>query len=170
MNTPELILLAKDGDADAFSELITSRQQRMYRVARSYLSEQMDIDDAIAEAILACWQQLRSLRSPEFFETWLMRILINKCRDIYNQSLRTISLDDAECSDLSADCSANIGFTELISLLDPRYRPVFVLYYSEGFRINEISQITGLPEGTIGSWLARGREQLRKELTKGGLE
>lgn len=164
----ELVRMAQQGSAEAFARLIERNKQSMYKVARAYFSEPMDVDDAIAETALACWTSIGRLRQPENFRTWLIRILINKCNDLISQRRSCVSLDELPESEQPVCESGQTDFESLIAMLDERYRPVLVLYYAEGFRIREISESTGMPEGTVSSYLKRGREQLARVLRKDG--
>ena len=57
-------------------------ERRLYRVARTMLRSDADCEDAVQEALLKAWSKLGSLREEQFFETWLIRILINECRKL----------------------------------------------------------------------------------------
>ena len=163
----ELVLLAMRGDKDAFAELIGRCEQTMYRIARSYFSEPMDIDDSIAQTVMLCWKNIGGLKRPEYFRTWLCRILINTCKSMLSRKRDCVSLDELPESMQPADRHAKAegdGFSQLMELADPRYRTVMLLYYGEGFGIREISELTGLPQGTVSSDLMRGRRQLAKRL------
>ncbi len=164
----DLIRQAQQGDAEAFISLMDSQRQTLCKVARGYLREQMDIDDAVADTVLSCWENIGQLRSPVYFRTWLVRILINKCTDILRQRSRVVPLESI--SEQPAESSFDQqDFFSLVDCLEEQYRPVFILYYGEGFRIREIVSILGLPPGTVGSRLKRGREQLRATFEKGGM-
>lgn len=75
----ELVNQAKKGDPDAFTELMRSQMQNMYKAARAILNRDEDVADAISDTILACWEHLGSLKQAGYFRTWMTRILINKC-------------------------------------------------------------------------------------------
>ena len=90
----ELVLSAKRGDKEAFSELIRRSEQTMYKIARSYFSEPMEIDDCIAETVCLCWKNIGKLKKPEYFRTWLCRILINTCGRMLRQRHDCVSLDE----------------------------------------------------------------------------
>ena len=77
-----LIKKARQGDTDAFVELMERQKQSMYKVARSYLHREEDIADAMQETVLDCYEKLGQLKSDRYFSTWLIRILINNCNDI----------------------------------------------------------------------------------------
>ena len=77
-----LIERAKQRDAEAFTQLMQSQMQNMYKTARALLSNEEDAADAISETILVCWEKLEQLQELSYFRTWMTRILINKCRDL----------------------------------------------------------------------------------------
>ena len=78
----ELIKKARQHDADAFTELMMSQMQTMYKTARAILNNEEDAADAISDTILACWEKLGQLRENKYFRTWMTKILVNKCKDI----------------------------------------------------------------------------------------
>ena len=81
----KLIKRAQRRDADAFTELMQSQMQSMYKTARMMLRNDEDAADAISETILICWEKMGQLRKAEFFKTWMTRILLNECYNILRQ-------------------------------------------------------------------------------------
>ena len=73
---------AQRHDKDAFTELMQFYMKDMYRTAIAILMNEEDAADALQDTILTCWEKLYTLRKPEFFKTWMTRILINHCYDI----------------------------------------------------------------------------------------
>ena len=94
MEITRLVKRAKRKDADAFTELMESQMQNMYKVARSILSRDEDVADAISDTILVCWEKIDTLKKNRFFRTWMTRILINKCNDILRAGQRTVFKDE----------------------------------------------------------------------------
>ena len=131
MNNEFLIRRAKKDDKDAFCRLMDEHLQCMYKMASAYLKNDEDVADAIQDTILSCYENLRSLKQNRYFKTWMLRILINKCKDILKQKKQ-----------------------------DNKYRLVILLYYMEGFNIREISDILDMKESTVKSRLQRGRKQV----------
>ena len=100
------------------------------------------------------------LKKPEYFKTWLIRILINKCNDIKRKQRNIVSLDSLpEMAQQDAD-PGNLEYDNLMNAISDTYRVILILYYSEGFKVKEICKILNLPVGTVTSRLKRGREQL----------
>ncbi len=159
-----LIKEARSGDSDAFAELMQSQMKNMYKAARAILYHDEDVADAISETILTCWEKLWQLKEEDYFRTWMTRILINKCNDILRNQ-KNISLVEEIPEVSSYDTKyENVEWKEALNSLGEKYRLVLMLYYVEGFKTAEISDILNMPESTVRSRLARGREQLAEEL------
>ena len=151
----ELISQARNGDPDAFTTLMESQMQNMYKAARSVLCNDEDIADAISDTILVCWEKLSQLKEARYFRTWMTRILLNKCNDILRKRRQMVWMDE-----IPETPDVDDGFENSVNSLAENFRLVVMLYYIEGFKTSEISQILDIPEGTVRSRLARGREQL----------
>jgi RNA polymerase sigma factor (sigma-70 family) len=156
-----LVKRAQKHDDQAFVELMELEKQNMYKVARSYLHSKEDIADAMQETIITCYEKISNLREPKYFKTWLIRILINKCKDILKRGKRESLLEvfpeqGEECMDLR-----NCEFDELINQLDDKYKMVILLYHLEGFKVREIAEILEMDENTVKTRLARGRKKLK---------
>lgn len=163
-----LILEAKGGNADAFTRLMQSQLQNMYKTARAILHNDEDAADAISDTILTCWEKLWQLKNPNFFRTWMTRILINKCKDII-RTQSGISLVEELPEQAVVDTTyENVEWKAALEVLDEKHRLVMVLYYVEGFDTAQIGKMLELPESTVRSRLARGREKLAKSLEGGG--
>lgn len=88
-----LVKKAQQGDGCAFIELMEANKQNMYKIARSYFSNEEGIADAIQDTIESCYKSLPYLDKTEYFRTWLTRILINKCIDIIKKNKRESPVD-----------------------------------------------------------------------------
>lgn len=161
-----LVKRAKRGDAEAFIELIETNKQSMYKVARGFLHEDEDVADAMSETVLTCYEKIRSLRQDAYFKTWMIRILINHCKDILRKQKRNIpvwSIPEAEGQAMS---DGEQEFRELIEPLREQDRSIFTLYYVYGMKVKEIAEFMEMKENTVATRLKRGRETLRDEMTE----
>ena len=158
-----LIGRAKQGDPDAFTELMQLQMQNMYKAARSVLYHDEDVADAISETILICWEKLWQLKEEAYFRTWMTRILINKCNDILRKQRNVTLVEEVPETSFYDRKYENVEWEEALESLDEKYRLVLMLYYVEGFKTGEISEILDVPESTVRTRLARGRQQLAKE-------
>ncbi|MGO5073258.1 sigma factor [Clostridium sporogenes] len=75
----QLARLAKKGDKAAFSKLIKIYEKDLYRVSIAMLKNDDDALDGMEDAILKAFKSIKNLREPEYFKTWLIKILINSC-------------------------------------------------------------------------------------------
>ena len=81
----ELVRKAKNGDKDAFVLLMEKNKLSMYKVALGILKNDSDAADAIQDTVLSCYENLKNLSNAKLFKTWMIKILINHCRKLYNQ-------------------------------------------------------------------------------------
>ncbi|MCM1186914.1 MAG: sigma-70 family RNA polymerase sigma factor [Lachnoclostridium sp.] len=158
-----LIKKAKLGDADAFTELMTSQMPGMYRIARAVLLNDEDAADAISDTILTCFEKLGTLRENRYFKTWMTRILMNKCYEIIRANKHMVYVEELPEQALEGDMS-DLEWKEAMNALDKKYRIVLILYYAQGFHTKEIAKILKIPDSTVRTRLSRGREQLAKYL------
>ena len=80
------VQLAKEGDKVAFSELIEEKKFKLYKTAKAILKDEDDVCDAIQDCLISVYKNINSLQNNEYFDTWMTRILINKCYDIINKN------------------------------------------------------------------------------------
>lgn len=80
-------------DKEDFCRLVEVHQSALYRTARSILSNQQDVEDAVQEAVCAAYSHLDRLREPEKFKAWLLKILVNECYDLCRRQRRTVDFD-----------------------------------------------------------------------------
>ena len=81
----QLVKRSISGDADAFLELMEKNSLAMYKVARGILDNDEDAADAMQDTILTCFEKIHTLKNPEYFKTWMIRILINECNKIHTK-------------------------------------------------------------------------------------
>ena len=85
-----LVRQAKKHDKDAFSQLMKLHTPSMYKIAKAILKNDEDTADAIQETALTCWEKIGTLKKDKYFKTWLIRILINHCNQIFGRRVEGI--------------------------------------------------------------------------------
>ncbi len=160
-----LVKRAKRGDAEAFIELIESNKQSMYKVARGFLHNEEDAADAMSETVLTCYEKIRTLKQDAYFKTWMIRILINHCKNILKKQKRSIFVETVAELEGEAQNGGEQEFRELIEPLKEQDRSIFTLYYVYGMKVKEIAACMEMKESTVATRLKRGREALREEMT-----
>lgn len=167
-----LVKKARRGDAEAFITLIEENKQSMYKVARGFLRNEEDAADAMAETVLNCYEKIGMLKDNAYFKTWMIRILINNCKDILQRQRKSLLFEEIPETEDEGSRGKTAEFQELIEPLKEQDRSIFTLYYVYGMKVKEIAADMGMKESTVLSRLKRGRETLRDEMensrVKGG--
>ena len=139
---------------------------RMYRIAQAMLWREADCLDAVQEAVFRGWMRRDSLKDPERFEAWLVRILVNQCRDMLRRRKRgplpldvEIPREDRLCEDLQ--------LRQALRALPEKYRLPLVLHHLEGYSVREVARTLKLPEALVASRLYQARGALRRLLDGG---
>lgn len=173
------IVAAIRGDAEAFYELMNLHKEQLYRIAFRYLQSEQDALEAVQEMTYRAYRSISKLKEPKFFQTWLIRILINTCNDelkrlkvqipmneetIYN-NLK--DLDDSTEPGGRTDLQ-RLDILEALDHLDTKYRQVIELKYFEDLTIQQIAVALEQPEGTIKTWLIQSYKQLKEYLQERG--
>lgn len=160
-----LIKRAQKGDEEAFIKAVEEYLGPMYKIARSRLRSEENIGDAIQETILAAFTNIKKLKDPRYFKTWIIKILINKCNDITKDNkvlyVEDYSLLENDNLSYSESSEEKLDFESVLNKLTCEHRVVVVMYYVNRFTTKEISEILNEKEGTIKSRLSRARQQLK---------
>ena len=158
-------LYRRKQDTDAFMGLIEENMQPMYKTAWSILRNEEDVADALQETIVKGFESLHTLRRPEFFKTWMMRILINTCLQIRKQRQRLLTFG-ADLPDMPVEDSydTDSGFKELLDMVDEADRLLLTLYYADEFKVSEIAELLEMNVNTVKTRLSRAREKIRRGL------
>lgn len=156
---------AQKGDPDSFVRLMELSKNSMQRVAYGFFTEEEDVADVIQDTVLKAYEHIGELRKTEYFKSWLIQILINNCRMLYNSQKKMQPQELAEEGKRDIYPSDN-EFFRLLSILPKDSRVIFQLFYGEQFTTKEISGLLHMNESTVRSKLHRGKEQLRSQLGK----
>lgn len=149
---------------NTFIEKVLEAERTLYNVSKSILVNDQDCEDAVQSAILKAYDKLSTLKEEKYFKTWLVRILINECYKLQRKNIIKVSYE--ECFEFIKE-EEKTDYSDLyiaIQKLPPRIRVTIVLYYVEGYSIEEIKKILKIPSGTVKSRLAKGRKLLKTKL------
>jgi len=174
MDKQELIKAAKAGDDDAFYQLMVENKEKLYRIAYSYLRNEADALEAIQEVTCRAYMKIGKLKENKYFDTWLVRIMLNYCMDEVKKNNRfsnqEIDLNNSKIfrNDEEVINYNQYGLQPALNNMDPKIRSIIELKYFHDFTITEIAQTIERPEGTVKTWLNRGLTVLRSYLEKEG--
>lgn len=151
-------------DALTFQAEVRLIEKLMYHVSMSYLSNVEDAADAVQDTLAKAWEKRNILTSPEQFKPWVMRILVNQCKDMLRKRKRR-SFYPLEENTASIDPLAQQPpVMEAINALKPELRVVMVLHYVDGYAIQEIASSLGVPLGTVKTRMRSARKRLKQTL------
>ena len=164
----ELLEKAINGDEQSFTEIFMQLNDELYKIARTRLACEYDIDDAIQETMIEAYYSLKKIKHLEYFKTWIIKILINKCNKIYRKRKKeNISYEENFFETSTEDTKQNniennIDFYILIKDLNYDERIAIVLYYIIGYKTKEISKILKVNENTIKARISRSKQKIKK--------
>ena len=175
---------ARQGDQEAFAQLVRLYEKRVYALALRMCKNPDDAAEAAQEAFLAAWQGLRFFRGESSFSTWLYRLASNACVDLLrregkHRSAAGPSFNDEELNidvpDAAPSPQEAVEQRELrrqieagLQALSPDHRQVLLLREMHQLSYDEIAEALSLDVGTVKSRISRGRKQLRKFLVESG--
>ena len=138
-------------------------KQRLYRTAALYLGGESAAVDAVDEAVYKGFCAYQKLRQPEFFDTWLTRILINVCNTELRRRKRELSMD--ELPETAQEQFDALPLKEALRRLPRDLREVVVLRYFTGLTLEETARALDIPRGTVSTRQKKALTLLRLELT-----
>lgn len=167
-----LINEAKRGNKEAFTKLIISIEHDLYKIARMRFSCEADIEDAVQETIIQTFKSIKKIKKPEYFKTWIIKVLINNCNKIYKKNSKNIEYmeeisDGLDSYDNNDTLISDLEFYTLIKDLSYKERITLILYYSKDFTTKQISKILSEPESTIRNRISRAKIKIKKNYDKG---
>lgn len=180
----ELVARAKEGDAEAFAELVERNEAKVYGLCLKMLGNTEDAEDCLQDVFIKAFKALPGFRQEARFSTWLYRIAYNEClMKIRKRKIDTVPIDrpvefkegrvDRELADWTNDPRADVMNDELsnvlvrhVNELDPDNRIVFLLRDVHGLSTSDTADALGLTVPAVKSRLHRARLFLRERLTE----
>ena len=149
------------------TKTIEKHSDMVYRLALARCASIENAEDIFQEVFLKFSEKLPKFNSEEHEKAWLIRVTINLTKNLNKSSWvrNTVELDENLAGETETK-DENVVFDEVMKL-PQEYRTVIYLFYYEGYKVKEISEMMNKTEGTIKTWLFRAREQLKNELEGG---
>jgi RNA polymerase sigma-70 factor (ECF subfamily) len=155
------------GDKAAGEQFVIEHYEAIFRFLRNLTGNKEDAEDLTQQTFLRAWEALPSFRGDSSLSTWLHSIAYREYTHWLRSRREFVPLDEiVDMPDEQANQNLEAVLLRwAIYRLDPEYREVFVLYYAQGFSVNEIAKIIGVPAGTVKSRLFFARQKLRELLS-----
>lgn len=169
----ELIKKAADGDKKAFETLMTPLIKDIYGFIGIYVESPTDIDDIVQETMIAVWLGIKNFGGSSSFSTWVFGITRRKISDHYRAKYRspaTLPLEsalDAGEEDFSDSLAASLDLKNAVGALGGDEKEIIFLAFVAGKSYGEISEIMGIPVGTVKSRFHTIKAKLKKRLSGG---
>lgn len=162
-----LVKKAMKGNPKAYGNLIHYYQDYLYKTAFLYVKNEDSALDIVQESILKGYESIRKLKHPQFFKTWITKILINNSLTVLKKRNSTISIEtieDITKSYLQPMLEEKLDLYEAIDNLSEIYKTIIILKYFNDLKINEISSLMNIPEGSVKAYLYRAKKELKQYL------
>lgn len=168
----ETVELAISGDHDAFSELARASSDRLYAIATLILRDRDRAQDAVQEALVSAWRDVRALRDPDAWDGWLYRLTVRACYKLARKERRRSSVEIRVIPRIETESAPDhaLLFADRdrldreIGRLTLDQRAVMVLHFYADLTLERAAEILGIPLGTAKSRLHYGLRALRESM------
>lgn len=167
----QLILAAKKGETEAFTQLMRQFKGSVYRQAYAMLNDEIDAQDVSQEAFVKAYYSLNKLKSEYAFVSWLTQIVFRLCHDRMQKKQKDEQLvsylkKEQPNLRLMEQTQLKLSIEDAMSGLSPEHREAIVLRDVQGFSYDEIAGILKIPVGTVKSRIHIARLYLKNELSQ----
>jgi RNA polymerase sigma-70 factor (TIGR02954 family) len=161
-----LVKKAIKGNKNAFEKLVQQHYERIYRTAYLYVHNEEDALDVVQEAVYQAYKSIHSLKNPEYFMTWLTRIVIRCAGDVIKKRGKVVPMNDEYLSNMPDESTSDIEessqLLHAVQQLKVNHRTAIILFYYYDYSIKTISSVMEIPENTVKTYLSRGKAELKK--------
>jgi RNA polymerase sigma-70 factor (ECF subfamily) len=165
LSTRDQIKKAKKGDEKAFQQLIQEEKNKLFRIAYLYVKNENDALDIVQETVYKAFISIKQLKEPNYFSTWLTRILINCAVDFIRKNKNIIPFAEVEdTSEERQPIEEKLDLVEAIRKLENPYKTVIILRYYKDLTIKQIADLLNCPEGTVKTNIHRAISKLKLDL------
>ncbi|ADU29226.1 RNA polymerase sigma factor [Evansella cellulosilytica] len=167
-----LVTKAQKGDDKAFLKLFQKYEQDIYRMAYVYVKNKDDALDVVQEVAYRSFTKIETLKNPQYFKTWLMKITINCSVSCIRKNKKVVHLKreyEEFIPSESEDISLSISLKQLLDYLNEEEKSIIILRFYKEYTLKEIGEVLNIPLGTVKTLLYRSLEKLRKKASGGGI-
>lgn len=143
------------------------------RIAYAYLKQKQLAEDVTQDVFIKCYEKMDSFRNESSFKTWLIRITVNRCKDVLKSwSYKNMYITDflkpkqtkSNLEDSYFVSDEKESISNQVMELPVKLREVIILFYYEEFSIEEISNLLKINPNTVKTRLHRGRLKLKESI------
>lgn len=149
-------------DMQTYAERVEQLRPKLYRTALCYLGSASMAVDVLDEAVYKGLRGAGKLRQPEYFETWMTRILLNECAREQKRNKRLLPLEDGP--ELTAERLDTLPLKQALVRLPKDLKNVVILRFFVGYTLSETAEVLEIPQGTVVTRQRRALQLLRLDL------
>lgn len=160
------------GDRNAYTEIIKEYKEYLYKMAFLHMKDEELSLEVLQETVYRGFMNIGKLKKPEYFKTWITRILINTSIDIQKSMKKIVPIDDEcvlESKPIGISVEEKIDLYRAIDYLKDKYKTVIIMKYFDDMKISQIASLMEIPESTVKTYLSRARKELGCFLKEGYL-
>ena len=163
--------LSDEQERASFEALYLRYRSLMLSVARKFLSEPQDAEDAVHQAFLSILKNFNKISTIDCPETRAFVVIIveRKALDILRARQKTVPLEEMEHG-VEIPLPGDNGLADALAKLPARYRQVLLLRFSYGYTTRELAKEFGMTQSTVQKLVWRAKEALEKLYEKGGAQ
>lgn len=178
-NDKGLVARVKLGDKKAFKELVMKYQHKIFMIAFGILKNEEDAYDVTQEVFMKIYKYVENFQENSTFYTWVYRIAYNVSLDIYRKRKSDSAVEYGETlkhneyadavhhkidspSQKVLNQELSVQMEEALNMLSEEHRAILVMREFEELSYDEISEIIGVPKGTVMSRIHHARSHLKE--------
>ena len=169
----ELVHRFKEGQLQAFDEIVERYREKLTRLIYGFVGTKSDTEDLLQEVFLRAYRNLSRFRGESSLYTWMYRIALNICRNHLRRNKRFLPLTETRFSKVEEayeDTEKGVLLRKMMEKLPWRQKQVLVLKYFQNLTINEIALTLRCSPNTVKVHLYRAISGLRRIMRKMGVE
>lgn len=185
MKDEELVKKVKNGDIDAFEQIIALYESKVFSLIYHMIKNENEIEDLAQEVFIRVYTNIKKFNGNSSLYTWIYKITTNLCIDYIKRKKEVIYLDEKlklednevemqipsdekRQDELYEDKELKEKLEKCIDKLPEKQKAIIILRDIKGFSYEEIAYITGIKLGTVKSQINRARQKLKNMLERDG--
>lgn len=153
-----------------FSDRIEACKDKLYRFAYCYVKNEQEALEIVSEATYKAYLSYERMTNPQYFETWISRIVINCAMDYMRRNKKYTYMEDStvefSAKEDPVSLEDKLDLYEALDRLKPEDKAFIILKYFEDQRFKDMAEVLSMPENTVKTRLYRILGKLKQQLTK----
>jgi RNA polymerase sigma-70 factor (ECF subfamily) len=168
----QIVVAVRSNNSELYSEIIQRYQSKLSHYLKKFIRDNDELEDVLQSVFIKAYKNLNSFNINKRFSPWIYRIAHNEAiNHLKKNSKYSLSLDDSEYDvideklDINKDLDEELTREKInlaLSSIKQKYREPIILFFFEQKTYEEISEILRLPINTVGTLIARGKQNLKK--------